>query len=68
MDEEEGIGADIASWHALSQASNLVSVLLGPRCSGFGVGNEVSVLEEFPPFAHYPICHFTEPRHWIFLH
>ena len=29
---------------------------MGPRCSGFGVGNEVSVLEEIPPL---PITEFA---------
>ncbi len=68
LDDNDCVGAGVASGHALGESADLVSIQVGPCWLRVGVGNEVLVFKELASFPNNRVGHFTEPRHWEAAH
>ncbi len=63
VDELDGVGAGVASRHALGKSANLVSVRVRPYRSSFWVGDELFIFNQLPSL---PITAFAiSQNHFI---
>jgi hypothetical protein len=53
LDEHDGVGASVATWHTLGKSPDLVSVQVLPSCPCGMVFYEVTILQEFSIVSHY---------------
>jgi hypothetical protein len=63
LDENDCVGAGVASGHALKSA-DLFSIRMGKSCFSYRIGYELLVFEELASLPNNRVGYFTEPHNW----